>query len=112
MKRPLLLMSTLAGLVWGVAGVACIVISGRIVETEDAFCVTFGSRTFRLPESGLLGDRNTHVAEWGFLGLFSVVGAFSLISAPRIYETFFRRVGWTAFALSLAMAVVFASRCL
>lgn len=107
-RRSLSLAASLAGAVLGVAGIACLVVSARVFETDDGFYVTIGSRTIALPDCGMLGDFGTYSAEWGILGLSLLAAATLLIIAPRVRDRLLRGFAVGALALFLVAAATLA----
>ena len=108
----LTVIASIASLALGTIGLACLVVSARVFETSDGFYVTFASRTYALPDSGMLGDFGTYSAEWRMLGLFCIAGAVLLVIAARGRDRLLRGVAWAGLALSLAAVALFAHKVL
>jgi len=107
-RKSLSLVASLAGVVLGVAGIACLVVSARVFETNDGFYVTIASRTIALPDRGMLGDFGTYSAEWGILGLSLLTAATLLVIAPRVGDRILRGFAIGALVLFLVVAATLA----
>ncbi|MFO0953545.1 MAG: hypothetical protein U0835_20810 [Isosphaeraceae bacterium] len=108
MKKSPAVVAAISSLALGGVGLACLVVSARVFETIDGFYVTFASRTFELPDNGMLGDYGTYSTEWAVLGLFCLVGAVMVVIALLARDRLLRGIAWAGLALSLAAAAVLA----
>ena len=58
MKKPPLVISSFAGIVLGVVGIACLFVSDRMFETGDGVYVSVGHRSIELADHSI-GDLTT-----------------------------------------------------
>jgi hypothetical protein len=86
-KKSLRVLAAISGIALGAIGLACLVVSARVFETSDGFYVTLGSRTYALPDRGMLGDFGTYSTEWGMLGLFCIAGSALIVITTRVRRT-------------------------